>query len=315
MRIRFWGVCGSCPTPVTPSALRRKIGAIIQRITPEDLESPETRETFLGNLPRELFGTIGGNTTSVEIKTDCSKSILIDAGTGLAEFVRQQSELSPLSQEYHLFLTHFHWDHIQGFPFFNPIYNPSKTIYIYSPDPRARDYLSEMMRPPFFPVPFEKLPADIRFITLEPDRKPLQLGRVSISWIARNHPQTCYAYRLEENNRIFIFSTDTELTPGDFEKTKENKEFFAGADIIVMDGQYTLGEALEKHDWGHTSFSMGIDFAIEFRIGKLYLFHHEPLYDDNRIASILRSARWYAGRQEGRTPQIEIAQEGEEVIL
>ncbi len=315
MKIRFWGVRGSCPTPLTPRVLRSKIGAIVQRISPEDLKTPESRETFLGNLPRELFGTVGGNTTSVEVKPDCQKTILIDAGTGLAEYIRRQSDISPAPREYHLLMTHFHWDHLQGFPFFNPIYNRDNTIYIYSPDPRAPEYFRTNMSSPYFPVPFEKLPADIQFVTLTPEQAPLRIGSVEISWMKRNHPQTCYAYRIQEENSIFIFSTDTELTPGDFEKNDRNVQFFQGADMIVMDGQYTLSEALEKHDWGHTSFSMAIDFASEFRIDRLYLFHHEPLYDDNRIASILRSARWYANRQEGNSPAVFTAREGEEIAL
>lgn len=315
MKVRFWGVRGSCPTPITSRVLQRKIASIIQRITPEDLESPESREAFLGDLPRELFGTVGGNTTSVQVSLEGGATILIDAGTGIAEYVRQQSELVPPPREYHLLFTHFHWDHIQGFPFFNPIYNPHNTIYIYSPDPQAREHLRMNMSSPYFPVPFDQLPAHFKFVTLTEEEMPLKIGSARIHWIKRNHPQPCYAYRIEEKKKVFIFSTDTELKQRDFELSPENVQFFRNADMIVMDGQYTLSEALEKHDWGHTSFSLAIDFASEFAIRNLYLFHHEPLYDDNQVASILRSARWYADHQEGMIPRIEIAREGDEITL
>ncbi len=131
----------------------------------------------------------------------------------------------------------------------------------------------------------------------------------------RHHPGGCYAYCVEERGRRIVYSTDTELSEKDFERTEENRAMFEGADILVLDAQYTLGEAIEKHDWGHSSYSMAVDFAAEWGVRNLYLFHHDPLYDDNRLHGNLQSAQWYLTHMDRKGPVIHLAQEGMEVDL
>jgi ribonuclease BN (tRNA processing enzyme) len=121
------------------------------------------------------------------------------------------------------------------------------------------------------------------------------------------------SYKVTETGRSFIYSTDTELTEKDFHRTPRNVEYFQGADAIVLDAQYTLGEAIEKYNWGHSSYSLAVEFAREFEIKQLFLYHHEPLNTDSDMEGILRSAQWFDRRLDHKghgTLDIDLAREG-----
>lgn len=310
MRIRFWGVRGSIPTPLMPSKVRSKISSVVQRIAPKDLESQESRELFLSSLPDYLFSTVGGNTACVEVATRENCRIIFDAGTGIrelgAEIVAQKRPVSC-----HLFFSHFHWDHIQGLPFFNPAFDPRNSIICYSPLPEFRSVLEGQMKPPYFPVTMDVMGAlkEFRVLTGE----PVRLGNVEVSYRLMNHPGGCYSYTVTEDGVKTIYSTDTELREEDFRRTPENAAFFQDADLLIIDTQYTLGEAIEKYNWGHSSFSLAADFASTWNIKRLVLFHHEPFYSDRKIDGILKNASWYSDHLQSSGIEVYLAREGLEL--
>ena len=313
MDIKFWGVRGSIPTPITPRQLESKIAAVVQRIKPEDIESEEARSLFVSNLPESLLNTVGGNTTCVEVKLNDGSRIIIDAGTGLRELGLDLMRKRETGKVFNIFFTHMHWDHLQGLPFFDPAYLPQNTINFLSPAENLEKNLKEQMRIPFFPVTMETMGARKNFKYL--DGNSLSIGDAVISWRRVKHPGGCFAYKIEENGRSFIFSTDTELRKKDFEKTEENEKFFLGADILVLDSQYTLDEAIDKYDWGHSSYSQAVEFASTWKIKKLGLFHHEPKYADNKLYSILNSAKWYLSHLEFNDIEVFLTSEGLELQL
>ena len=313
MFIKFWGVRGSIPTPITPGQLESKMAAVIQRIKPEDLENERTRERFLANLPESLLNTVGGNTTCVEILLKDGTRIIIDAGTGLRELGLELMRRRETGKTFHIFFTHYHWDHLQGLPFFDPAYIPGNSLKLYSPVKKLDYYLQEQMKIPYFPVTMEVMNARKEFIHLEGNS--MNIGSARISWKSMKHPGGSFAYKIEEEGKSFIFSTDTELREKDFEKNEENRRFFSGVDTIVLDSQYTLDEAIEKYDWGHSSYSLAVDFAAAWGIKRLGLFHHEPKYDDNKIYSILNSAKWYLSHLENSNIQVFLTVEGLELQL
>jgi ribonuclease BN (tRNA processing enzyme) len=143
--------------------------------------------------------------------------------------------------------------------------------------------------------------------------EPVQLGAIKVRYRALNHPGGCYSYRVEEKGRSVVYATDTELTEADFQKTPENIAYFEGVDALILDTQYTLGEAIEKYNWGHSSFSLAADFAATWGIRRLILFHHDPAYSDRKIQSILQNAAWYIERLQGRGIQVILAREGLEL--
>ena len=314
MKIHFWGVRGSIPTPLSSSQIQRKISSVVQRIQPEDLSTPETREAFLATLPESIFGTVGGNTTCVEVRLDDDTMIIFDAGSGISKLGNHLFHQNDHIRNYHIFFTHFHWDHIQGLPFFSPqIYNPDCTINFYSPLPKFKEILSSQMKNPYFPITIDSFSKNVNYTVLTGDN--IKIANSIISWRKMKHPGGSFSYKIEENLKNIIFSTDTELQDSDFEKNEKNIKFYENADLIILDSQYTLDEAIEKYDWGHSSYSLAVDFASAWKINKLVLFHHEPLYDDNKMASIIKSANWYKKYQQNSNINVVLAREDLEIII
>ncbi len=321
MRIHFWGVRGSIPTPLSPLQIQNRIAAVVQRISPKDVESADTREKFLSSLPEWLFGTVGGNTSCVEVENESGDCVIFDAGSGLRELsqnLRQRPGHSAGGQTYHIFFSHFHWDHLQGLPFFAQAFNPKNRVIFYSDNPDLEGILEAQMSSPYFPVPMQGpggFGAKLEFVLLDAPTRRLRLGSSEISWHRVNHPGGCTAYLLEDNGKKIIYSTDTELSRDDFLRTEENIRFFTDADMLIMDAQYTMGEALEKTGWGHSAFAVSVDFALNWGVKSLLLFHHEPTYSDKKIYSLRQSADWYCNYAGKSKLDILVAREGEDTYL
>jgi phosphoribosyl 1,2-cyclic phosphodiesterase len=314
MKVKFWGVRGSIPTPLTQNQLKSRIAAAVARIRPADLESAETREAFLATLPPYIFGSVGGNTTCLSIHAEGTPLVIIDAGSGIREVAAMVNKQQKKTNEFHIFFTHFHWDHLQGLPFFSPAgYKQSNTLYFYSPKENLEEIVRGQMVPPYFPVDMDAMAAKKRFIRLK--SPATRLGKMEIRWKSMRHPGGCIAYKMSHNGRSMIFATDAELSPEDFKRTAENSRFFENAELLILDSQYTLGEAIEKYDWGHTSYSMAVDFAAEWNIKTLALFHHEPLYNDRKIYGIINSAEWYRARLGKKQFRVILAVEGMELEI
>lgn len=313
MKVKFWGVRGSIPTPLSSTQLQSKVAAVVQRIEPHDLETPETREAFLANLPPYLLGTVGGNTTSIEVRLSDDSIIIFDGGSGIRELGISLKKQRERKSEYHIFFSHFHWDHLQGLPFFPPLSDPEAKIFFYSPVERFEEYVRGQMKFPYFPVTLDIMAANLNFIVLK--EPPYKIASARVYWRKMKHPGGCYSYQVREGDKRMIFSTDTELSETDFERSEENKAYFQDTDLLIMDSQYTLDEAIEKYDWGHSSFSLAVDFSAEWNIRNLVLFHHEPLYDDKKMFSILKSSGWYLNHLEQKGVKIYLAREGLEVDI
>ncbi len=307
MKIRFWGVRGSIPTPLSSDAIRSKIAAVVQRISRKDIENPACRERFLASLPEEIFSTVGGNTSCVEVVVPETDRIIFDAGTGIRDLgTAIASSRGPA--RCNIFFSHFHWDHLQGLPFFAPAFNPSSRITFYSPDPELRSILEGQMRPPYFPVTMDILRASLEYVRI--GTEGVRVGNARVVPRRMNHPGGCWSYSVLCDGKKVVYSTDTELQPVDFERTPENAAYFRGADALIIDAQYTLGEAIEKFNWGHSSFSLAADFASTWGIKRLVLFHHEPSYDDRKIHKLLQSAEWYVERLSSKGLEVILARDG-----
>ena len=311
MKIHFWGVRGSLPTPIVPEQIQSKIMAVVQRIQPSDLENGETRARFVASLPDWILGTTGGNTPCVEIQ-DGNTEIILDAGTGIRVLGKNPSNIT--SNHFHLFFSHFHWDHIQGLPFFDQAYNPNTIFDIYSAKENTEELLREQMKHPYYPVGFDSLTKNMTFHNVK-QGQAFKVDSFKVNCCNMSHPgiSTCYAF--EKDGKKVVYATDVELKTKDFASNPECAAVFKDADIIILDSQYTVEEAYRKANWGHSAFCYAVDFAVHWNIKKIYLFHHEPTYDDKKLDSILNSARWYANYINHSSIQIELAKEGTEINL
>lgn len=308
MDVRFWGVRGSVPTPLTSQQVMTKIEAVVQRISARDITSPDAKERFLASLPPSLYGTTGGNTACVELRDSKGTLFLLDSGTGIREYGKKG--IPAEDNTYHILLSHFHWDHIQGLPFFDVAYRKDCKIIFYSAFPAAERVIARQMDLPYFPVQFDTgFYADISFKCIKPG-EPFRIGGCDIVAKKMSHPGNSYSYAFMENGKKVIYATDVELSEKDVEENDANRLFFSGADAIILDTQYTVEEALYKANWGHSDFSFAVDFATKWGIKQIYLFHHEPTYDDKKMHSILQSARWYSEYVVNTDLQIFLAQEG-----
>ena len=311
MEIQFWGVRGSIPTPLTPQQIQSKIIAAVQRITAADIESSETREKFISSLPDWIYGTTGGNTPCVQV-TDGDTNIILDCGTGLR--VLGKSQTSSKNNHYHILLSHFHWDHIQGLPFFDQAYRPDSIIDFYSPFPGAKKLLEKQMSRPYYPVTFEAFTKNFNFHTIRRGEE-FKIGDLTVNFCKMSHPGNSYSYAFSKDGKKFVYATDVELKTKDFDENEQSSKVFRNADVIVLDSQYTVEEAYKKENWGHSAFCYAIDFAVHWNIKELYLFHHEPTYDDKKLSSILQAARWYARYINHSEIKINLAKESKSFAL
>jgi phosphoribosyl 1,2-cyclic phosphodiesterase len=306
MRLRFWGVRGSVPCP-----------------------GPRTQK-------------YGGNGACLELRVGArNRIVIIDAGSGIRELGNHllQNDLSKGSIDADLFLSHTHWDHIMGFPYFTPIYIPGTKLRVYGPVTFEEDTLEDVvggqMKYRYFPVNVGELASDIEYLRLR-ETPHIDLGEgLTLSTKILNHPITALGYRFEYNGKVLCTCYDTEpfrnlfitdpnhpdydeamALEGEEVAREQNlaiEEFFAGADLLIHDSQYTAAEYIKNRiGWGHTTFEYAIEAANRAGVKKLALFHHDPDRTDGQIDDM---ARTYC--EPGRYGDTEIffAREGMEIVL
>ena len=258
-KLSFWGVRGSTPT-VDPATWR-----------------------------------YGGNTPCLELAAPDGTQIILDCGTGLRTLGSRWAPSGGRSPETHIFVTHYHWDHIQGIPFFAPLYVENNEFQFYSFRSKflGRDSLKQVfeaqMALPYFPVDLSAMNAKRKFKEVEGgDSFTIGENKITAYWL--NHPQGCLGFRIETRAGIVAYATDNE--PGDTKLDENLKRLAAGADILINDAQFTP-EQLEttRKGWGHSSWLEGVQLARHAAAKTLVLFHHDPDSTDRMVDSILRQAR------------------------
>ncbi len=314
MRIQLWGVRGSLPSPVNNEEYTGKVKRILNAAIQKGLSKREDIDSFMSTLPDELRYVFGGDTTCVSIVSDSGRNYIIDCGTGLRRYgnVLMEGDCGKGKGILNIMLTHNHWDHIQGIPFFRPIYVPGNVLNFYSPYKNQQELLERQMSSPYFPATFEGTASTKHYFNIESAlRSPLKLeDDLEISIYPLKHPQGCHAYRFRQNGKNFIFATDTEFTGEAIEKAGGKTDFFRDADILVLDSQYTLDEAFLKVDWGHTSYTMAVNCAINWNVKKLVMTHHEPAYSDDVLQENYLLALEHARQMTDVKTEILLAREG-----
>jgi phosphoribosyl 1,2-cyclic phosphodiesterase len=272
MQVKFWGVRGSTPTPQV-----------------ENLR-------------------YGGNTSCVEVRID-GQMYIFDCGTGfrnLGKHLNKEFEGKPIYA--HVFLSHFHWDHIQGIPFFGPLYSSPDNYFFFHSSSRTRGLqraIEEQMSDPYFPVDMSEMAAHRNFYDIEEDRIAFDQCIVQSMWL--NHPQGCLGFRLETPEKVVVYATDNE--PGHPVFDKNVRQLAEGADVLIYDAQYLPDEyEAKKRGWGHSHWREAVNIVMESGAKELVLFHHDPDHDDKTVDSVVEKAREYY-------PKVRAASEGLEIEL
>ncbi|MEW6363169.1 MAG: MBL fold metallo-hydrolase [Acidobacteriota bacterium] len=316
MRVRFWGTRGSLPSTVTHEHVRRKIVAAIREFQKNGLRQHESIEEFVdAELPFSVAGSYGCNTSCVEIENQ-DEHIICDAGAGLRDLgqhvVRSAAHRAGERQEiFHIFLSHLHWDHIQGFPFFVPAYIPGYRIHVYGFHDELQEALTTQQDAPHFPVPLKSMKADIRFTVLDLERE-CRIAGFTVRGIKQNHPGASYGYSFEKEGKKIVYSTDCEHKSEVDDEEYPFVEFFRNADLLIYDAQYNLKEAIHtKEDWGHSSNLVGVELAVRAGVKRLCLYHNEPTSDDWALDAFFEDTRRYlAIHESSSTLEVLLAYDG-----
>lgn len=296
MKVVFWGTRGSLPAPLTAAAVRAKVAQAVSAAIIEGLADTARVEAFLDRLPFAVGGTFGGNTACVEVRTGAAEFVLCDAGTGLRDFGNTVFPARPKGQPgvYNIFLSHPHWDHIQGFPFFTPAYVPGAHIRILGCHEGLEAAFRGQQRTPWFPVDFAQLSAGIEFVRLAPG-EPVELAGLRVTPFAQDHPGGSFGYRFEAQGKVFVYSTDSEHQDEALRPDHVYRDFVRGADLLVFDAQYVFSDAAySRENWGHSSNIQGVELAVECGVKRLCLFHHDPARSDEELANYLQETVRYA---------------------
>jgi phosphoribosyl 1,2-cyclic phosphodiesterase len=271
MRVKFWGVRGSTPTP--------------------QLENMR----------------YGGNTSCVEVRIG-DRILIFDCGTGFRVLGHAlECEFSERAFAAHVFVSHFHWDHIQGMPFFRPLYdNPNSRFYFHSSGRtrRLEQVMAEQMASPYFPVNLDHMKARRRFYDIENGHLDMEDGiRIKTAYL--NHPQGCLGFRVETKDGVLVYATDNE--PGDADFDKAVRKLAEGADLLIYDAQYLPEEyAARRRGWGHSHWREAVNLVMESGSKELILYHHDPQHTDEVVDQVVREARNYYPRVRGAAEGMEI---------
>jgi phosphoribosyl 1,2-cyclic phosphodiesterase len=318
MKIKFWGVRGSISAPVKPNYIRKKIEHILSLATAMDIQSPENIRKFLDGLSFSNHSTYGGNTTTLEIRDKDDALILLDSGTGIRNLGNSllAKDFAQGKGEAFWVMTHTHWDHIQGMPFFVPLFIPGNQFHFHTSMEGLEDRLQYQHVFTHFPVQWSQYHATKTF-TYHQEGEVFQLGR-NIRALSKSmrHPGGSYSYRFQEGNKTLIFASDAEFNLEEMDNIDQYLGYFRGADVLVFDTQYTFEESLQKIDWGHSSASMATDIALRAGVKKLVMFHHDPSYDDEKLDMVyLRALKYKEMFDPKGSLEIVMAYEGLEIEI
>ena len=279
--------------------------------------------------PGKKTARYGGNTSCVELRAD-GQVFVFDAGTGIREFgLRLIKEFASKPLTLHLFVSHTHWDHIQGFPFFLPAYDEKNQIFVYGPAGRDKsldEILRMQMDSDYFPVELGDMKAKI---SVKEIREAFTLGEVNVQPFYLNHPAMTFAYRLTFGKQSIVYATDNEpyryslhqhhhdsIEKSDYPDFLDQNfvEFLSDADLLIGEAQYTMKEYETKKGWGHSPVESLVEFAWRAHVKKLVLFHHDPLHDDKTVDTMVKHAQHLA-RLRGGNLKCFGAYEGMEIVV
>jgi phosphoribosyl 1,2-cyclic phosphodiesterase len=314
--IRFWGTRGSIPVAITSASVKQKLVTMLLKAMGTRLDTAAQIKEFVereGPMPY----TFGGNSSCVQIDTGGTDYVMCDFGSGARPFGNDViAKRGPTGHTFHVFMSHLHWDHIMGFPFFSPAYVPGNTVKIYGCHEALEEAFRRQHSAPSFPVDFASLGAKIEFVRLEPDVDYDVAGlRVRAKW--QHHGGDSYGYRFERDGKVMVYSTDSEHKLDDEAQTEAFVAFFRDADLVIFDAMYSLVDAITvKEDWGHSSNVVGVELCQRARAKHLCMFHHEPVYDDEQLTAVLHETRRFEEITRGEIPlRVSSAYDSMEIAL
>jgi len=293
LKVQFWGVRGSVPSPPDSIELERRLRSILKIAHNKQFIDEKSINHFIDDLPKELRYFVGGNTACVDVQV-AGKHLIFDAGSGIRKLGESlmRSEFGEGNGTVHIFISHTHWDHISGFPFFSPSYISGNRVLLYGVHNGLEQRFNSQQEDEYYPVSLSAMGANIEFIQLRKE-ETIDLDGIKIANKMLNHPGGSFGYRIDYNGKSLVYATDSEYTNLTKAKIESYLQFFKNADVVIFDGQFTVDELVEKENWGHSTLIQGIDFAHKANVRHLILFHHDPSYSDEKLFEMIKEGREY----------------------
>jgi phosphoribosyl 1,2-cyclic phosphodiesterase len=317
--VRFWGTRGSLPTAVRSSEVRDKLIGALKTANGRHFQSDADIGNFVDKeLDFSIRATYGGASSCVELDGTDNEFLVCDMGSGLREFGLDSIQRchEGRGKTYNIFMSHLHWDHIMGFPFFVPAFDPEVTIRIFGGHDTIEQALRRQQEKISFPVPFDFLQARFEFTTLVPG-EVTEVAGCQVELIRQNHDNDSYGYRFSCNEKSVVYSTDSEHKLEDRISIQHFIDFFRDADLIVMDTMYSLADSVSmKADWGHSSNVVAVDLCHRANARRLAMFHHEPIFNDSTIRELhLDTIRYEELMRKESALEVLCAYDGLEILL
>lgn len=291
--VRFWGVRGSLPSSPPPHAVAGHVRRHLKQFFASGFSQPEQIDEYLQRLSLVERGGYGTATTCVEVRSGKGQ-IIIDGGSGIHRLSEEMMK-GPARQgrgTIHIFLTHFHWDHLIGLPFFAPHFVAGNRIHYYAVQPELEKIVRLTFQKPMFPVPFEALGAQVHFHQLEP-RKARLIEGMKITPYQLDHPDPCWGFRIESQGKVYSHCVDTEALRHTREDLGEDLPLYQNVDLMYFDAQYTLPELSEKANWGHSASQVGLEIAFRENVKRILFAHHDPGATAHQLHKLRRETREY----------------------
>ncbi len=299
MKVIFHGVRGSIPTPLSNSQLAQKIETMItgmvDSIIAKKIRTRSDVQKYIKSTEFHTARTYGGNTPCVEVVAENGDRLILDAGSGIRPlgFSMLKDGFGQGKGTAYILFSHFHFDHIQGLPFFIPVFIPGNIIHYYGGVPDIMNIIKGQFVSPYFPVEFDMLKAHQTATTLVSDAV-YTINGFKVSIHPLNHPNSSFAYRVERDGKSMIYATDSEFMDRPPAEYESYRSFFSDADCFIVDTQYSMMDSLTtKIGWGHSSYNIDIDLAVSSMVRKLFFFHYDPQMGDAEIAKTLHEAQEY----------------------
>ncbi len=316
MKVHFWGTRGSLPAAANTLNLQEKMFGVLKGLKGRSFAGDEDIRAFAEKeLPFSLAGYYGTNTPCVEI-TGGTEYVICDAGTGIRDLSRRLASTAGETPHegprvFNIFISHLHWDHIQGFPFFMPVYGEGNRIVIHGGHSDMEGALDRQRECANIPLPAK---ADVSFRRLEPGRY-YEVAGFQVLPISQNHPGDSYGYRFEIGGRSVVYSTDSEHQEEGSADESRFVGFFRDADLVIIDAQYPLLDAFSvKENWGHSNNIVAVELGAKAGVRHLILFHNEPTIDDPTLETFLSDTRRYLKIYDPQsTMTVDLAYDGMEI--
>lgn len=292
MQVKFWGVRGSLPQSNETLEWANHFKRLMNQFFEAGYSKSSEIDVFFSKKSLPEIGGYGSATTCVHVSAPHG-NLIIDGGSGLKKYNDHLAQSQYSQTEHHILLTHFHFDHTMGLPYFIPHFLKGHKVHYYSPDVNCEKQVKALFQKPTFPVPFEQLSAEITFHHIEPYDKH-QIQGFTVQAYSTDHSDACYGFKISAaNGKTYSHAVDNEIVRQSLTDLKQDAGLYQNTNLLYIDAQYSESEMTEKTGWGHGTSQRAFEICRHFNVEQVLLGHHDPSSDLSRMQKLSDQAVKY----------------------